>query len=146
MLGEIQDQDYFKECQDLVKKFGLGNQFKFMGHVNAMEWYRKVDIFTLSSISEGVPYALLEAMSCGLPSVCTAVGGIPEIIADGTGYVVPPNRPDMLAEKFSLLVDDKELRTRMGRKATEVANAKYDIDEMAGKFRTLYRELAGRVE
>jgi len=95
----------------------------------------------LSSISEGVPYALLEAMSSGLPSVCTAVGGIPEIISDGTGYVVPPNRPDMLAEKLDLLVNNKELRITMGRRATEVANSKYDIDEMAGKFRTLYKEL-----
>ena len=142
VLGEIQDQEYFRQCQDLVKKLGLGNHFRFMGHSNAMEWYHKVDIFTLSSISEGVPYALLEAMSCGLPSVCTAVGGIPEIIEDGVGYVVPPNQPEMLAEKLSLLVDNKELRTKMGQRAIEVANAKYDIDEMAGEFRSLYEELS----
>lgn len=66
----------------------------------------------------------------------------PEIISDGIGYVVPPNRPDMLAEKLGLLVDNKELRKKMGRRATEAANAKYDIEEMAEKFRTLYKELA----
>ena len=141
VLGDIQDQEYYTQCQDLVKNLGLENQFKFMGHSDAAEWYHKVDIFTLPSISEGVPYALLEAMSCGLPSVCTAVGGVPEIISDGVGYVVPPNRPDLLAEKLSLLVNDKKLRTKMGQRAIEVANAKYDIDEMAGKFRTLYKEL-----
>lgn len=142
VLGDIQDQEYYRTCQNLVKDLGLENHFKFLGHTNAAEWYPKVDIFTLSSISEGVPYALLEAMSCGLPSVCTAVGGVPEIISDGVGYVVPPNRPDMLAEKLSLLVNNKDLRSTLGQRATEVANAKYDIDEMAGKFRTLYRDIA----
>ena len=142
VLGEIQDQEYYSQCQDLVKNLGLENQFRFMGHSDAADWYHKVDIFTLPSISEGVPYALLEAMSCGLPSVCTAVGGVPEIITDGVGYVVPPNRPDMLAEKLGLLVNNKELRTTLGQRATEVANIKYDIEEMAGKFRTLYKELS----
>ncbi len=142
VLGKIQDQEYYNQCQNLVKDLGLENRFRFMGHSNAAEWYHNVDIFTLSSISEGVPYALLEAMSSGLPSVCTAVGGIPEIISDGVGYVVPPARPDILAEKIGLLLDNKELRKKMGLQATAVANAKYDIDEMVEKFRALYTELA----
>jgi len=63
VVGEVQDKEYYNECQKMVEKLGLTSRFKFIGHANAAEWYKKVDIFTLSSNSEGVPYALLEAMS-----------------------------------------------------------------------------------
>jgi len=100
VVGEIQDEEYYKECQILVEKLGLKDRFKFTGYADSVEWYRKVDIFTLSSDSEGVPYALLEAMCCGLPCVCTDVGGISEILSGDLGYVVPPSQPDSLAQKF----------------------------------------------
>jgi len=88
--GEIQDEEYYKECQDLVQKLGIGGNIKFIGHSdNMLDLYRRADIFVLSSQSEGVPLALLEAMSCGLPAVCTSVGGVPEILADSvTGFLV----------------------------------------------------------
>jgi glycosyltransferase involved in cell wall biosynthesis len=141
VLGDIQDKEYYRQCQDLVRKLGLEDNFRFMGHCNALEWYHRVDVFTLSSLSEGVPYALLEAMSCGLPSVCTAVGGIPEIISDDVGYVVPPNQPDSLADRLCDLLESEELRVKMGRRATEVVHEKYTIGAMAEKFRNLYEGL-----
>lgn len=141
VLGEVQEEEYYQECLKLVRQEGIGDHFRFMGHVDTLDWYRKVDVFTLSSHSEGVPYALLEAMSCGLPSVCTAVGGIPDILVDGTGYLVPPNQPEQLAEKIMILLNDKELRRRMGTKATQVANEKYDVRDMADRFENLYGRL-----
>jgi polysaccharide biosynthesis protein PelF len=141
VLGDIQDEEYYKECQNLVAKMGLGDHFKFMGHSKPEEWYHKVDVFTLPSISEGVPYALLEAMSSGLPSVCTAVGGVPEIISDGAGFVVPPNNPGALAEKLCILLGNRELRLKIGRHAAKVALTKYGIEEMAERFRNLYEEV-----
>jgi len=141
VLGEVQEEDYYQECLKLVERVGIGDRFKFMGHVNTLDWYRKVDIFTLSSHSEGVPYALLEAMSCGLPSVCTAVGGVPDILTDGTGYLVPPNQPEQLADKLGLLIADRDLRRQMGEKASRVANEKYDVRDMAANFEKLYREV-----
>ncbi len=139
VLGEVQEEDYYQECLQLVSQMGIGDRFKFMGHVDPIDWYHNVDIFALSSHSEGVPYALLEAMSCGLPSVCTAVGGVPEIVVEGTGYVVPPNQPDQLAEKLGVLIGDRDLRVRMGQKATREANEKYDVRVMAARFQDLYR-------
>jgi len=141
VLGDFQDKEYLNECQDLVQKLGLTERFKFMGHVNPVNWYPKVDIFTLTSLSEGVPYSLLEAMSCGLPSVCTAVGGIPEILSGGAGYVVPPGQPEKLAEKYYALLQDKELRLSMGEKATQKAKAQYTIQKMGQEFRNTYQEL-----
>jgi len=141
VLGDIQDKEYYDECQDLVQKLGLTDRFKFMGHIDPVIWYPKVDIFTLSSLSEGVPYSLLEAMSCGLPSVCTAVGGVPEILSGGAGYVVPPGQPEKLAEKYYALLQDKELRLSMGRKATQKAKTQYTIQKMGQEFRNTYEEL-----
>ena len=141
VLGDTSDKEYVIECEKKIKELGLEDRFRFMGHVNPTDWYPKVDIFTLSSLSEGVPYALLEAMSCGIPAVCTAVGGVPEIIANEAGFVVPPGRPDLLAEKYIKLLDDKELRQKMGRRATELAAQKYDIKQMGQSFYNLYEGL-----
>jgi glycosyltransferase involved in cell wall biosynthesis len=142
VIGDIQDEDYYHECQELVEELGLKDHFRFTGHVNSLEWYHHVDIFVLPSLSEGVPYALLEAMSCGLPCVCTAVGGVPEILSDvSVGYVVPPNEPDSLAEKICELLENEPLRKRMGLRATELAGEKYTIEGMVKKFRRLYEGL-----
>jgi polysaccharide biosynthesis protein PelF len=141
VVGEVQDREYYIECQKMVEKLGLTNHFKFIGHANAVEWYHKVDIFTLSSNSEGVPYALLEAMSCGLPCVCTDVGGMSEILADGLGYIVPPGQPESLAKAFCKLLEDPELRIKMGQRATKVAREKYTIGEEAENVLNLYKGL-----
>ncbi len=141
VLGEVQDPIYHQECLKLVEELGISKSFKMMGHVNAVEWYHKVDIFTLSSLSEGVPYALLEAMSSGLPSVCTGVGGIPEMLSEEVGFVVPPAQPEALAEKLCVLVNDKELRRRMGTRATVIAKEQFTIAEMARQFREVYEGL-----
>jgi len=141
VVGEVQDKEYYTECQKMVEKLGLTNRFKFIGHANAVEWYKKVDIFTLSSNSEGVPYALLEAMSCGLPCVCTDVGGMSEILADGLGYVVPPDQPESLAKAYCKLLENQDLRISMGQRATKVAREKYTIGEEAENILNLYKEL-----
>ena len=141
VVGEVQDKEYYRECQKMVEKLKLENHFKFIGHANAVEWYHKVDIFTLSSNSEGVPYALLEAMSCGLPCVCTDVGGISEILADGLGIVVPHGQPESLANALLELLEDKELRIKMGQRGTKVAREKYTIAEEAENVLNLYQGL-----
>jgi glycosyltransferase involved in cell wall biosynthesis len=141
VVGEVQDREYYRECQKMVELLKLENHFKFIGHANAAEWYKKVDIFTLSSNSEGVPYALLEAMSCGLPCVCTDVGGISEILADGLGLVVPPGQPESLAGAICELLENKELRIKMGQRGTIAAREKYTIAEEAESILNLYQGL-----
>jgi len=80
-------------------------------------------------------------MSCGLPSVCTAVGGVPEILSGGAGFVVPPGQPDKLAEKYCALLEDKALRLSMGQIATQKAQTQYTIRRMGQEFRNLYQGL-----
>ena len=142
VIGEVQDEEYYLECQELVKELGLGDHFQFIGHANSLTWYHRIDIFVLSSLSEGVPYSLLEAMCCGLPCVCTAVGGVPEILSDnGTGYLVPPNEPESLAGKICELLGNETLRGKMGQRAREFVNEKYTAEKTADEFYKVYERL-----
>ena len=77
------------------------------------------DIFLMSSILEGQPLGVVEAMAYGCPIVTTAVGGIPELIQDGVnGLLCPPEDPQCLAEKIKLMLDDDPaLRQRLGTAA-----------------------------
>ncbi|MFD9124117.1 glycosyltransferase [Kitasatospora sp. NPDC059571] len=81
-----------------------------------------LDVFTLSSRQEGLPVALMEAMTSGLPSVVTRVGGMPEVLDDGEqGLLVPPGAPAALAAALGRLAGDAPLRARLGAAAGERA-------------------------
>lgn len=78
------------------------------------------DVFVLSSRWEGLPYTIIEAMISGLPVVATHVGGVPELVEDGvTGFLVPPGNPGALAQALQRVLDDSELRHRMGHAGRE---------------------------
>lgn len=77
---------------------------------------------------EGIPVALMEAMACGLPVVATAISGIPELVESGrSGYLVPPRRADLLADRLQELAQDPELRASLGATGRQKALAEYDI-------------------
>jgi L-malate glycosyltransferase len=104
------------------------------------------DIFVLASQNEGLPLAILEAMSAGLPIVATSVGGIPEVVRDGVhGLLVPPGDPAALADALLALTTDEALRKRLGEQARARARDDYSFDTMTDKYHDLYVDiLAGR--
>ena len=73
-----------------------------------------IDVFVLPSLTEGTPNAIIEAMSHGKPIIATAVGGIPDVVSEEVGILVPPNDVKALASAMSLLAGDADLRQRMG--------------------------------
>jgi glycosyltransferase involved in cell wall biosynthesis len=91
---------------------------------------RAIDVFTMSSVTvECFSIALLEAMACARPAVCTAVGGIPEMINDGeTGYLVPPQDPQQLAERLIDLLSNPQTARRMGWAGRERVEAEFSLD------------------
>jgi glycosyltransferase involved in cell wall biosynthesis len=111
--------------QDLLDRavsLGLDGEAIFVGPFNGREELSRImaetDIFVMSSILEGQPLGVVEAMAYGCPIVTTSVGGIPELIHDGVnGLLCPPRDPDCLAEKIRTLVEDPALRERLGRAA-----------------------------
>jgi glycosyltransferase involved in cell wall biosynthesis len=96
------DENSERDLRTLARNSSVERYVVFCGqHADVRSFYWMADLFTLSSISETFSIAALEAMSTGLPGVLTNVGGAAEMIVEGrNGYLVPPHRPDLLAEAW----------------------------------------------
>lgn len=107
--------------RDYCKKREIEGSIEFIGAVSLeerLEFFEKADIFVLPTYAEAMPISVIEAMAAGLPIVSTVVGGIPEMIKDGDeGFLIEPANAEKLAERLSILIENKELRTKMGEKA-----------------------------
>jgi glycosyltransferase involved in cell wall biosynthesis len=100
--------------------------------------YQFADIFVLTSLSEGMPSVILEAMGCGLPIVASDVGGNNEIIEEGeNGYLIKGDDVDTLADRLVTLINDDDLRKRMGDKSRSLA-LQYDWVEIMNQYNNLY--------
>lgn len=109
------------------------------------EIMRSFSVFALSSIAEGTPVTILEAMSCGLPVVATRVGGIPEVVVDGeTGQIVPPSDPAALANALAEYARQPELGTRHGASGRARIEQTYSLAGMLSAYTQLYDSLRAR--
>jgi glycosyltransferase involved in cell wall biosynthesis len=100
-----------------------------------------MDVFTLPSLSEGLPLSLLEAMAAGIPTVVTKVGGMPEVVHDGrTGFIVPPSDPDALASKILFLLENPAIAAKMGAAGRSHVRERFSLDKMMAEYRDLYRK------
>jgi glycosyltransferase involved in cell wall biosynthesis len=103
------------------------------------------DIFAMSSVSEGMCTALVDAMAASKPAVCTAAGGIPEVMVDGeTGFLVAPRDPPAMADRLVALLKDAALRRRMGEAALQRARDAFTVERMVAGTAAVYEQLAGR--
>ena len=126
---------YERNVKALADKLGLlkDGRLKFMSPgARVAHFLPAFDVFVLTSMAEGIPTVVLEAMACGLPVVASNVGSVAEVIRDGkTGFVVPQFRPDAVAEAVNHLLMSPELRLEMGKEARNVAEQLYDIERCA---------------
>ena len=101
------------------------------------------DAFVLASHHEGLPVALMEATSVGLPIVASRVGGIPQVLQDESeAILVPPGEPAALAQAMKRLASDPELRDRLGRQA-KLRSSMFDIAEANRAVGDIYLQVAG---
>jgi glycosyltransferase involved in cell wall biosynthesis len=117
--GELHD-----ELRTLAHEQGIADRVRLLGsrpQSDVVEQLASAELFALSPVvlpngdRDGIPNVLLEAMAVGLPVVATSVSGIPEVVTDGeTGRLVPPRRPDLLADALAQLLTDPAARTRFG--------------------------------
>jgi glycosyltransferase involved in cell wall biosynthesis len=129
--------------QALVEELGLTEQVRFLGLRKDVErLLRAADLFLLTSISEGIPLTVIEAMALGLPVVSTRVGGVPEVVEDGrTGLLTTAADDTALSAAVLKLAADPELRTRLGQCGRERACSMFSEVQMAGRYRDLYEEM-----
>ena len=106
---------------------------------DAAEVLSAFDVFVISSLSEGQPMVVLEAMAAGLPIVSTRVGGIPEVVPEGeVGWYCDPGNADSLAQAMLAAESSPDL-ARRGCAAAELAASRYDSSHRAGKYEEVYR-------
>jgi len=120
---------------------GIGDRVHLLGfRDDVADILAAGDIFTMPSLSEGLPLALVEAMSFGLPVVVTRVGGVPEVVTDGVeGLIVPPSDATALAAALGALLDEPARRQQMGTAARTRAVRDYALSTMADRYERLYR-------
>lgn len=134
-------------CQQLVETTpALANRVSFLGaRDDVSEMLNAMDVFVLSSFSEGMSNTLIEAMSCELPVLATRVGGNPEVVGgEMVNSLFAPGDIDGLAASLERLAQDSSLRRTLGRAARERAVSSFSLECMVGNYQRLYLELAER--
>ncbi len=129
----------------LVQSLGLQDAVTFLGKTAYSEVpadYRGADIFITTSISDGTPVSILEAMATGLPCIATSVGGTPEWITDGTtGILVPPRSPEKAAAAILRLARDENLRKTLGKNARQTILERGEWNTLMTQVEKDYEEL-----
>lgn len=116
-----------------------------LGHDRLAALYERADIFCLPSFAEGVPIVLMEAMAMELPVVTSNVMGIPELVEHGrSGLVVPPARPDLLAQALLSLLEDPALREAMGAAGRARVARDYEIRDAVAALHAQLKPLLGK--
>lgn len=141
IVGREKAEGTVQALKARVAELGIQDQMVFAGfRQDAIRCINTFDIFVLSSLYEGLPIALLEAMALGVPPVATAVGGIPEVIDEGTdGFLVSPRDPSALAEGIGRLLADPELRRTFSDRAAKKVRERFSIQKMVAAVENVYR-------
>lgn len=123
-----------------VRELGLVDTVALEGYrEDAHGFYREIDIYLNTSIHEGLPLSILEAMAKGRPVVAPMVGGIPEVIKNGQeGFLIESRDSKEFAEKCLLLVRDRQLMESMGRNAHKTIQEKFSSARMIHAYGKLY--------
>jgi glycosyltransferase involved in cell wall biosynthesis len=123
-----------------ARVLGIESYVHFTGFVEDLEGiWKALDIFVTTSLSEGLPLAVLEAMAMGKPVVATAVGGVREIVIQGvTGILVPPKSPASLAAALCSLLDCPSKRQKMGKKGRQRVLHNFSLDRMVRNYEEFY--------
>jgi glycosyltransferase involved in cell wall biosynthesis len=130
---------YQERCKALAHDLGLDGNVTFEGRIPKIrDAYAAGNVVVLCSISEGFPYSLIEAMTCGRPCVATDVGGVSEALPPEAGIVVPPRAPGELAAACLKLLRDPELRASLGATARKRALEHFTVDRAVTAFDEIY--------
>jgi glycosyltransferase involved in cell wall biosynthesis len=118
----------------------LARVARTMEHFRPPEILNGTDVFVLSSDYEGNPLSVMEAMAAGKPMICTAVGGVPELVEDGEcGLLVPQRSEKALADAMRYMLESPEARESMGKASARRAVERFDLRVMTEAYENLYR-------
>ena len=124
-----------------AQQMGIHRSVRFLGaRRDIPEILRASDVCVLTSDYEGVPNTVLEAMAVGVPVVTTAFPGADRVVTHGReGFLVPLQQPEAMARRLACLLDDSELRRKMGRCGEERVRRDYSLEAMGSAMLDVYR-------
>jgi len=138
------NDEYVMDCFSLVSKYGITENVVFLGRFDREDLfkeYENADIFVLPSLYEGYGMVIKEAASYGLPIISTSVGAISELVEDGkSAILVEPGDIYGLKDALVKLINDKELRDRLGRNALKTVDFDYNWDKVGKMFENFLNE------
>ncbi len=143
-----EDQTYYEECVKLVELLGLNKIIEFTGRVDVREYYPKIDILALTSISEAQPLVILEANCMGIPVVSTDVGACRELLYGRTaedralgksGFIAGITNSDEIGQAILRISESGGLRKRMGEAGKKRVAQFYNKTSLDNKYRKLYQ-------
>ncbi len=129
--------------EDVLEKYSVHEGIKFLGHRDDMaDLLRKANIAVLPSYYEGVPMFLLEAAATGLPLIGSNIEGCRLVIEDGeNGFLVPKKDIERLADKIKIMLNNPELRVKMGAASRSMVEKKFDKEKIVDEFLQLYKRI-----
>jgi glycosyltransferase involved in cell wall biosynthesis len=137
-LAVAGEGNWSQHARSFVKIHDLGSVVSFSGWLRGPDVHQaldEADVLLLPSWSEGLPNSMVEAMAAGLAVVVSAVGSVPDVIADGeNGLLVRPRDTVALTQTLARVLDDSELRWRLGRTACEFAEQKFGVEPAADRL------------
>lgn len=134
------------ETRALADSLGLGGSVRFCAtRPDLRSAYTDADVVVLSSLWEGLPYVVLEALATGTPVVSTAVDGIPEAVTHGeTGLLVPPSAPEPVAAALVELLSDRDRSRAMGEMGRADVAERFSLEGMIDGLASVYRDVLGQ--
>lgn len=142
LVGDGQLQD---EIERQAARLGIADRLHLLGYrPDASRVVSAFDLSVLTSLHEGMPNTVLEAMAAGVPVIGTAVGGTKEVIKDGeTGYLVPPADPDALARRISWALAHEEEMEKIAARGRQSVRSTFSMSRMVASVEQLYDEMIG---
>jgi len=144
LVGELRNSE--REVYDhMLDRTGIGNLVRWSGRVPHNEmpgWFINLDLFVLSSLTEGCPNVLMEAMACGCPCVATSTGAVPDLIEDGvSGLIVPWGDSTLLTAAMSKVMQDRQLAVSLGA-AARFRMREFSEEKERKAWASIYSDLA----
>jgi glycosyltransferase involved in cell wall biosynthesis len=142
----VGDGDQRALLQDLIATLGCGERVRLLGYQSSPKTtYEAMDIYALSSLREGLPNVVLEAMAMDVPVAATRVAGVPQLIRDrDNGLLIEPGDVGALTCALQELFENPELRTRLAQSGRRTVTTSYDFERRIKRLSDLYDRLLGR--
>jgi glycosyltransferase involved in cell wall biosynthesis len=141
----VGDGELRPQVESQIQELGLAQTVTLLGwRKDIPDLMAVADVFAMTSLWEGLPRALVEAMASSVPAVCYDTDGVRDLLSQGGGYLVPLKDVQALTEKIDLLLINKEEAKRRGAQGPAIVQSEFDIDEMVRSQERLYLKLISR--